>query len=107
MELSDKKCVPCEGGVPKMKPEEIKEYNARLNTPWEVLEDMKIRRTFKFDNFKETMKFVNQIADLAEEEGHHPAMHVFYGKVEVEFWTHAIMGLSENDFIMAAKIEEL
>ncbi len=89
-----------------MKPEEIKEYNGRLKTPWEVQDDMKIRRTFEFDNFKETMKFVNQIADLAEEEGHHPVMHVFYGKVEVEFWTHAIMGLSENDFIMAAKIEK-
>ena len=107
MDLSEKKCVPCEGGVAKMKPEEIKKYNARLKTPWEVQDDMKIRRTFEFDNFKETMKFVNQIADLAEEEGHHPVMHVFYGKVEVEFWTHAIMGLSENDFIMAAKIEEL
>ena len=90
-----------------MKPEEIKEYNSRLKTPWEVVDDMKIHRTFEFGDFKETMKFVNQIADLAEEEGHHPVMHVFYGKVEVEFWTHAIMGLSENDFIMAAKIEDL
>ncbi len=89
-----------------MKPGEIKEYNASLKTPWEVVDDMKIRRTFEFDDFKETMKFVNQIADLAEQEGHHPIMHVFYGKVEVEFWTHAIMGLSENDFIMAAKIED-
>ena len=106
MKLSEKKCVPCEGGVPKMKPEEIKEYNSSLKTPWEVVDDMKIKRTFEFDNFVETMKFVNKIADLAEEEGHHPVMHVFYSKVEVEFWTHAIMGLSENDFIMAAKIEE-
>lgn len=106
MKLTEKKCVPCEGGVPKMKPGEIKEYNASLKTPWEVVDDMKIRRTFEFDDFKETMKFVNQIADLAEQEGHHPIMHVFYGKVEVEFWTHAIMGLSENDFIMAAKIED-
>ncbi len=107
MDLTKKKCVPCEGGVPKLKPNEIKEYNNQLETPWEVTDDTKIHRTFKFSDFKETMEFVNKLAELAEKEGHHPVMHVFYAKVEVEFWTHAIMGLSENDFIMAAKTEKI
>lgn len=90
-----------------MSPEEAKQYNGSLNNPWEIVDDMKIVRTFNFDNFVQTMDFVNKVAELSEEEGHHPVMHVYYAKVEVEFWTHAIMGLSENDFIMAAKIEEL
>lgn len=107
MELSKRKCVPCEGGVPKLKPEEAEEFNSMLETPWEIVDNMKIKRTYEFSNFVETMKFVNNVADIAEGEGHHPVMHVFYAKVEIELWTHAIMGLSENDFIMAAKIENI
>lgn len=107
MELSKRKCIPCEGGVPKLKPDEAKEFNAQLDTPWDIVDDMKIVRTYEFSGFVETMKFVNRVADIAEEEGHHPVMHVFYAKVEIELWTHAIMGLSENDFIMAAKIEKI
>jgi len=64
-------------------------------------------KTYEFSNFVQTMEFVNKVAGIAEEEGHHPVMHVFYAKVEIELWTHAIMGLSENDFIMAAKIEKI
>jgi 4a-hydroxytetrahydrobiopterin dehydratase len=107
MELSKRKCVPCEGGVPKLKPEEAKEFNSQLDSPWEIVDDMKIVKTYDFSNFVQTMEFVNKVAGIAEEEGHHPVMHVFYAKVEIELWTHAIMGLSENDFIMAAKIEKI
>ena len=107
MELTEKKCVPCEGGVPPIAGQEIDNYTCQLTTPWDVLDEKKIRKEFTFDDFKETMTFVNKVADLAEEEGHHPDMHVFYGKTIVELWTHAISGLSENDFIMAAKIDEL
>lgn len=107
MELSKKKCKPCEGGVPKLTPSEIAEYNSYLDEPWQVVDDMKISREFDFNDFNETMQFVNRAAEIAEEEGHHPVMHVYYSKCLVELWTHAILGLSENDFILAAKYNKI
>lgn len=107
MELSNKKCVPCEGGVPKFSAAEIAEYNAMLTEPWQVVDDMKIVREFHFNDFIETIKFVNIVAQIAEDEGHHPVMHVYYSKCIIELWTHAILGLSENDFILAAKYEKI
>jgi 4a-hydroxytetrahydrobiopterin dehydratase len=106
-ELSKKKCVPCEGGVPPLEADKINELKQQVNSDWQVLENKKIKRSFSFVNFKQTMDMVNKIADIAEAEGHHPDMYVSYGKVEVELWTHAINGLSENDFILAAKIDKL
>lgn len=107
MKLSSKKCKPCEGGVPKLKALEIIEYNKMLSDPWEVVDDMKIVREFTFDDFNKTMLFVNKAAEIAELEGHHPVMHVYYSKIIFEIWTHAILGLSENDFILAAKYNEI
>ena len=107
MQLNNKKCVPCEGGIPPLGEEEINELRGQIHTDWEVVDNLKIKREFSFVNFVHTMEFVNKIAGLAEEEGHHPDMHVSYGKLTVELWTHAINGLSENDFILAAKIDEL
>jgi 4a-hydroxytetrahydrobiopterin dehydratase len=107
MKLSQKKCVPCEGGVPKLTLAEAESLNSQLITPWTIEDEMKIFRSFAFENFIETMQFVNRVAEIAEEEGHHPVMHVYYAKVDIELWTHAILGLSENDFILAAKIEEI
>jgi 4a-hydroxytetrahydrobiopterin dehydratase len=106
-ELSKKKCVPCEGGVPPLEADKINELKQQVNSDWQVLENKKIKRSFSFVNFKQTMDMVNKIADIAEAEGHHPDMYVSYGKLEVELWTHAINGLSENDFILAAKIDKL
>jgi 4a-hydroxytetrahydrobiopterin dehydratase len=107
MNLSNKVCKPCEGGVPKLNSNEIQSFNSQLNIPWHVADELKISKEFHFQNFLQTMSFVNKIAVLAEEQGHHPVMHVYYSKVLVELWTHAILGLSENDFILAAKIDEL
>src|SRR4030067_3149019 len=98
MDLIEKKCVLCEGGVSPLKGEEIKKYLSQLKTDWEVLEEKKIKKEFKFKDFKEAMVFVNQVSDLAEEEGHHPDIFVSYSLVVIEIWTHAILGLSENDF---------
>jgi 4a-hydroxytetrahydrobiopterin dehydratase len=106
MNLSEKKCVPCEGGMPPLTEKEIQKYQHEVPR-WTVEEGKKIRRTFKFVNFKQTMDFVNQVADIAEEEGHHPDLFVTYGECEIVLWTHAINGLSENDFILAAKIDKL
>lgn len=106
--LLHKTCMPCEGGVQPFTEAQIKEYISQLKTEWEVVENKKIRRKFKFKDFKEAIAFVNKVAEIAEQEGHHPDMRVFgWNKVEIELSTHAIGGLSENDFILAAKIEQL
>src|SRR5262245_29537656 len=94
-------CVPCEGGVPPLTPEQAAEYLLKLKDGWDLHEG-KLRRWFNFHDFKETMAFVNKVAAIAEEEGHHPDLHVYYNKVLIELVTHAIHGLSENDFILAA-----
>ena len=105
LELNKKECVPCRGGIPPLKRNKVKEYLANLKG-WELIDD-KIRKVFTFKNYKETIKFVNKVANIAEKEGHHPDMCIYYGKVDVILWTHKIKGLHENDFIMAAKIDKI
>jgi 4a-hydroxytetrahydrobiopterin dehydratase len=107
MELVEKKCKPCEGGIPPMNGAEIDEYLKHINTGWKSENGEKLIREYLFVNFRHTMDFVNQVALVAEEEGHHPVLHVYYSKLIIELWTHAIKGLSENDFILAAKIDRL
>lgn len=105
--LAEKKCIPCEGNVPPLTESEIAEYGKEVSRDWEVMDNKKIFREFSFVNYRHTMDFVNKVAAIAEEEGHHPDMHVSYGKVDVELWTHAVGGLTENDFILAAKIDRI
>ena len=105
MTLESKKCVPCEGGVAKLGGTEI-ERLLREISGW-TAKDGKLSRTFRFKDFVEAMAFVNRMAALAESEGHHPDFTVHYNIVEVSLRTHAIGGLSENDFILAAKINTL
>jgi len=107
MDLSMKKCIPCEGGIAQLDRQGVEAYKNHIKAEWEVTDYKKISREFSFTDFGHTMSFVNKVADLAEEEGHHPVMHVYYGKVIIELWTHAINGLSENDFILASKIDKL
>lgn len=107
MNLIYKKCVACEGGMPCMKENEIQKYLSELKKPWKVIDNKKIIHEFTFKNFKEAIAFVNSCAVLAEAENHHPDIHISYNRVSIELWTHAIGGLSENDFILAAKIETL
>ena len=107
MELREKKCEPCEGGVKPMNKDIVEEYLGKVSREWKAKDDKKIRREVPFENFKRGMAFANQIAVIAEQEGHHPDLCIHYHQVDVELTTHAIGGLSENDFIMAAKIDEL
>jgi 4a-hydroxytetrahydrobiopterin dehydratase len=107
MKLINKKCVPCEGGIPSLTSKEIAEYMKQISKEWVLTDEKKISRNFAFVNYRHTIDFVNKVADLAEEEGHHPVMNVSYGKIHIEIWTHAIDGLSENDFILAAKIDNI
>lgn len=106
MDLVSKKCVPCEVGGPSLTHDEIAKLALQV-ADWEIVEDRLIKKQFKFADFKEAMQFVNKIADLAESEGHHPDIKISYNKVFIELWTHAVKGLSENDFILAAKINRL
>ncbi len=103
--LINKKIVPHKG-MKLLREEEIKGYISQVNN-WEVLENKKIRKLFKFKDFKETMEFVNKIAVIAEEEGHHPDIAIYYNKLEIVLWSHFVSGLSENDFILAAKIDNI
>ena len=107
MNLKNKKCVPCEKSGPPMLPLEIEKYRKELKSEWEVIEHTKIRKEFKFKDFKMAMAFVNEVADIAEFEGHHPDISIHWNKVAIELWTHAVGGLSENDFIVAAKIDAI
>ena len=107
MDLTTKKCVPCEGEVPPFTQEQIETYKKEVSADWQVLDGKKIERKFKFKDFKESMKFVNKVAEIAEQEQHHPDIKIFYSLVTITLWTHAIAGLSENDFIMAAKIDRI
>jgi 4a-hydroxytetrahydrobiopterin dehydratase len=106
-DLASRTCFACEGGTPPMKHDEIVKYHKEVNGEWEVIKDHSIKRKFKFKDFKEAMKFVNNVADIANHEGHHPDIYIFYNIVDLELFTHAVKGLSENDFIMAAKIDKI
>jgi 4a-hydroxytetrahydrobiopterin dehydratase len=103
MDLTLKKCVPCEGGVPRVEGVELDGLLASV-PGWQLAGD-RIRKHFRFADFRAAMAFVNAMADVAEGEGHHPDFCVHYSTVNVEIWTHAAGGLTENDFILAAKID--
>jgi 4a-hydroxytetrahydrobiopterin dehydratase len=108
-ELKDIKCVPCRGSVDKVQDGKINEYLQQL-PDWNVVEAngiKQLRRSFTFDNFALALKFTNRIGAIAEEEDHHPEIITEWGKVTVTWWTHKIKGLHLNDFIMAAKTDEL
>ncbi len=105
MDLRAKKCVPCEGGVPKLTRGEAEQLLEQV-PEWHLSDD-RVVRAFRFADFVAAMRFVNRMAEIAEAEGHHPDFSVHYNHVEVSIWTHAIGGLSQNDFILAAKLNDL
>ena len=106
MDLTQKHCIPCEAGTPPLDASVVAEH-AKHVPDWKVSDNKKISREFKFKDFKGSMEFINRVAQLAESEGHHPDIYIFYNLVRLELATHAIGGLSENDFILAAKIDVL
>ncbi len=106
--LTNKHCVPCEGNIPALKREEIEMYLSQLGNDWKSIADMKIEKTFPFINFKAAIAFINEIADIAEYENHHPDINLHnFNKVTISLSTHAVKGLSENDFILASKIDTI
>jgi 4a-hydroxytetrahydrobiopterin dehydratase len=106
MSLSEKHCVPCRGGVPALQGEELERLKQQLPT-WQVVDGHHLLKTFSFPDFVTALAFVNRVGETAEAEGHHPDIYLSWGKVEVKIWTHKIDGLTESDFILAAKIDKL
>ena len=100
-------CIPCQGGVPPLKLSEIQAFLGLIHKRWSIEEEKKLIRDFQFENFKSALKFTNSVADLAENEGHHPYMHINFKTVKIILFTHKIDGLHENDFLMAKKIDDL
>lgn len=104
-ELAAKKCVPCKGGVAPLKGRELQDLNHKLGGGWKVAQEHHLEKEFTFKNFREALEFTNRIGEIAEAQNHHPDIYLAWGKVRVTIWTHKIDGLTESDFVMAAKIE--
>jgi 4a-hydroxytetrahydrobiopterin dehydratase len=105
-DLASRECVPCRGGVPPLKGDEITKLLDELDQ-WEVVNEHHLKKVYKFSNFREAQEFVDHVGDLAEEQGHHPDICFGWGRAEITIWTHKIDGLTESDFILAAKIDKL
>ena len=109
-DLANKKCIPCEGSIPSFNIEEIHKYLKKVDG-WEVKSDDQktyyLIKEFKFDNFLKSIQFVNKVGDIAETEGHHPDIWFGWGYAKIKIFTHAISGLHESDFVLAAKIDKL
>ncbi len=106
-ELAAKTCVPCRGGVPPLEGDDLTGIRERLGGGWNVVEEHHLEKEFRFDDFRSALGFTNRVGELAEEQGHHPDIHLSWGRVRLEIWTHKIDGLTESDFILAAKIDQL
>ena len=105
-ELAERQCVPCRGGVPPMKGEQLNEMSSQL-PDWQVVNEHHLQRSYRFKDFRETLDFANRVGELAEEQGHHPDICFGWGKADITIWTHKIDGLTESDFVLAAKIDKL
>jgi 4a-hydroxytetrahydrobiopterin dehydratase len=105
-DLASRQCVPCRGGVPPMEAHEIEKFLKDLDG-WEAIAGHHLRKVYDFKNFREALAFVNRVGNLAEEQGHHPDICFGWGKAEITIWTHKIDGLTESDFVLAAKIDRL
>ncbi len=105
-ELADQKCVPCRGGIPPLAGTELEKFHKGVPA-WSVVDGHHLQREFKFPDFQKALDFVNRVGAVAEEQGHHPDILLAWGKAEITLWTHKIDGLTESDFIMAAKIDRL
>jgi 4a-hydroxytetrahydrobiopterin dehydratase len=106
MELASKECVPCRGGIPPLAGDELQTLGQQLGNGWEVVDVHHLSKEFTFKNFTEALAFVNRVGEVAEDQSHHPDLYLAWGKVRVEIWTHKINGLTESDFIFAAKADQ-
>jgi len=104
-ELAGRQCVPCKGGVPPLGGEQLRGLSEQLGGSWTVVDEHHLVKEYRFPDFADALAFTNRVGALAEEQGHHPDIHLAWGRVVVEIWTHKIDGLTERDFIFAAKAD--
>jgi len=105
--LADRECVSCKGGVAPLRSEKLAVLEKELGADWRVVHEHHLEKEFKFKDFRGALTFTNQVGNLAEDVGHHPDIYLAWGKVKITLWTHKIDGLTESDFILAAKIQQL
>lgn len=105
--LAQKQCIPCKGGVPPLKGAEIEELHGQIEEGWEVVSAHHLEKLYRFPDFRSALEFTNRVGEMAEEQGHHPEIWLTWGKVKLTIWTHKIDGLTESDFVWAAKADEL
>jgi 4a-hydroxytetrahydrobiopterin dehydratase len=106
-ELANRVCVPCKGGIPPLKGKKLKALQDQLGNGWNVINEHHLKKKWKFDDFESALNFTNKIGSLAEDQGHHPDIYLAWGKIEIKMWTHKVSGLTESDFILAAKIDRI
>ena len=106
-DLAAKQCVPCRGGVPPLEGDELADLHRDLGGGWELVESHHLEKLFSFDDFRQALDFTNKVGELAEEQDHHPDIYLAWGRVRVTIWTHKIDGLTESDFVFAAKVDAL
>lgn len=104
-DLADRDCIPCKGGVPALEGVELAALVEQLGSGWSAIDGHHLEKLYEFDNFRKALDFTNRVGELAEEQGHHPDIHLAWGKVGITIWTHKIDGLTESDFIFAAKAD--
>ena len=105
-DLAKKTCIPCKGGVPPLKGTKLDDLLERLKNDWEIINEHHLEKEYSFKNFKEALDFTVKVGELAENQGHHPDIFLAWGKVKLTIWTHKIDGLTESDFIFAAKTDK-
>jgi 4a-hydroxytetrahydrobiopterin dehydratase len=105
-DLAGQACVACKGGVPPLKGEALKKLSGQLGNGWQVIQEHHLEKEYKFKDFREALDFTNRVGEVAEQQNHHPDIYLAWGQVKVTLWTHKIDGLTESDFVMAAKIEK-
>ena len=106
-DLADKTCLPCRGGVPGLTGPQLEALLTELGHDWAVEGEHHLTKSFSFANFAEALAYVNRVGEMAEQQGHHPDIYLAWGKVRIDVWTHKIDGLTESDFVFAAKAEKL
>ena len=105
-DLAKKTCIPCKGGVPPLKGEKLDDLLEKLKNDWKIIKEHHLEKEYSFKNFKEALDFTIKVGELAENQGHHPDIFLAWGKVKLTIWTHKIDGLTESDFIFAAKADK-
>ena len=106
-DLAEKQCIPCKGGVPPLAPGPVSALMAQLGGDWQVVENHHLSKTYRFKDFAQPLAFVDRVGAMAEEQWHHPDIYLAWGVVRIEIWTHKINGLTESDFVFAAKCDAL